>query len=123
MNPGAVSIMRFHFSVVTGSQLADQQAAARCRLLARTGHGPMSDLSPLSGEERKSNFGAVRSGVDPWLRKNVRARKARDPKQTWEPQSKGRVLRHALSGSALYAFSPFPTTPPGYHAQQHFDTI
>ncbi len=26
-----------------------------------TGHGPMSDLSPLSGEERKSNFGAVRS--------------------------------------------------------------
>jgi hypothetical protein len=25
----------------------------------------MSDLSPLSGEERKSNFGAVRSVVDP----------------------------------------------------------
>jgi hypothetical protein len=34
MNPGAVSIMQFHFSVVIGSQLADQQAAARCRLLA-----------------------------------------------------------------------------------------
>ena len=29
--------------------------------MARNGHGPMSDLSPLSGEERKSNFGAVRS--------------------------------------------------------------
>ena len=29
MNPGAVSIMQFHFSVVIGSQLADQQAAAR----------------------------------------------------------------------------------------------
>ena len=25
----------------------------------------MSDLSPLSGEERKSNFGAVRSVDDP----------------------------------------------------------
>ncbi len=25
----------------------------------------MSDLSPLSGEERKSNFGAVRSVNDP----------------------------------------------------------
>jgi hypothetical protein len=34
MNPGAVSIMQFHFSVVIESQLADQQAAARCRLLA-----------------------------------------------------------------------------------------
>src|SRR4030095_14360658 len=40
----------------------------RCRLLrrmsplvARTGPLAMSDLSPLSGEERKSNFGAVRS--------------------------------------------------------------
>ena len=37
----------------------------QCRLLARNGHGAMSDLSPLSGEERKSNFGAVRSVVDP----------------------------------------------------------
>jgi hypothetical protein len=35
------------------------------QVLARTGHGPMSDLSPLSGEERKSNFGAVRSVNDP----------------------------------------------------------
>src|SRR5467141_961954 len=33
--------------------------------LAQPGHGPMSDLSPLLGEERKSNFGAVRSVVDP----------------------------------------------------------
>ena len=33
--------------------------------MARTGHGPMSDLSPLLGEERKSNFGVVRSVDDP----------------------------------------------------------
>ena len=25
-------------------------------VVARLGHGPMSDLGPLSGEERKSNF-------------------------------------------------------------------
>src|SRR5258705_13768278 len=37
----------------------------RLPLMARNGHGPMSDLSPLSGEERKSNFGAVRSVDDP----------------------------------------------------------
>jgi hypothetical protein len=37
------------------------------RCWARNGHGPMSDLSPLSGEERKSNFGAVRSVDDPNL--------------------------------------------------------
>ena len=30
----------------------------------------MSDLSPLSGEERKSNFGAVRSVFDPRLCEN-----------------------------------------------------
>jgi len=34
-------------------------------ILARNGHGPMSDLSPLSGEEQKSNFGAARSVDDP----------------------------------------------------------
>ena len=34
-------------------------------LLARTGQGAMADLSPLLGEERKSDFGAVRSVVDP----------------------------------------------------------
>jgi hypothetical protein len=33
--------------------------------LALFGHGPMSDLSPLLGEERKSNFGGVRSVDDP----------------------------------------------------------
>src|SRR6476619_1687861 len=27
--------------------------------MARTGHGPLSDLSPLSGVKRKSNLGAV----------------------------------------------------------------
>jgi hypothetical protein len=32
---------------------------------ARNGHGLMSDLSPLSGVERKSNFGAVTSVDDP----------------------------------------------------------
>src|SRR6476620_12459445 len=33
--------------------------------VARTGHGRMSDLSPLSGEQRKSNFGPARSVDDP----------------------------------------------------------
>src|SRR6266403_5536375 len=37
----------------------------RLPLMARNGHGPMSDLSPLSGVKRKSNFGAVRSVDDP----------------------------------------------------------
>src|SRR5258705_6694147 len=32
---------------------------------AQLGHGEMSDLSPLSGVKRKSNFGAVRSVDDP----------------------------------------------------------
>src|SRR6476661_9588851 len=40
-------------------------------LLAPNGHGRMSDLSPLSGEQRKSNFGAVRSVFDPY-RKSCR---------------------------------------------------
>ena len=34
--------------------------------LAHFGPHAMSDLSPLSGEERKSNFGAVRSVEDPF---------------------------------------------------------
>jgi hypothetical protein len=34
-------------------------------MAAQNGHGPMSDLSPLSGVKRKSNFGAVRSVDDP----------------------------------------------------------
>src|SRR6478736_1294989 len=33
--------------------------------MAHLGHAVMSDLSPLSGEERKSNFGAARSALDP----------------------------------------------------------
>ena len=41
------------------------QANSHIARWARTGHGPMSDLSSLSGEERKSNFGAVRSVDDP----------------------------------------------------------
>ncbi len=38
----------------------------RSLVVARTGHCPMSDLSPLSGEERKSDFGAARSVDDPF---------------------------------------------------------
>src|SRR5258706_15488690 len=37
---------------------------AECPLLARNGHGAMSDMSPLSGVERKSDFGAVTSEED-----------------------------------------------------------
>jgi hypothetical protein len=33
--------------------------------VARTGHSEMADLGPLLGEERKSDFGAVRSVDDP----------------------------------------------------------
>src|SRR5258708_32184544 len=36
-----------------------------CPLLARAGHGVMSDLSLLSGVKRKSGLRAVRSVVDP----------------------------------------------------------
>src|SRR5260370_7597464 len=45
----------------------------KCPLLAPFGRGAMSDLSPLSGEERKSNFEAARSVDDP-NRKSGRAR-------------------------------------------------
>ena len=48
-----------------GRRACVAHAALLCRLLARTGHGAMADLSPLLGEERKSNFGAVRSVDDP----------------------------------------------------------
>jgi hypothetical protein len=34
-------------------------------LLALFGHGPMSELSPLSGVKRKLDFGAVRAAFDP----------------------------------------------------------
>jgi hypothetical protein len=37
----------------------------RCLLMARNGHGAMSDLSPLSGVKRKSKFGAATSVIDP----------------------------------------------------------
>jgi hypothetical protein len=33
--------------------------------MAHLGHAVMSDLSPLSGEERKLDFGAARSAFDP----------------------------------------------------------
>ena len=33
--------------------------------MAHLGHGVMSDLSPLSGVERKLDFGAARSPLDP----------------------------------------------------------
>jgi len=36
------------------------------------GHGPMSDLSPLSGGERKLDFGAVRSVDDRPITDNLR---------------------------------------------------
>ena len=39
------------------------------------GHGPMSDLSPLLGEERKSNFGAVRSVDDCRLNRSTQHRR------------------------------------------------
>ena len=39
--------------------------SADFRVWALFGHGLMSDLSPLSGVERKSNFRAVRSVDDP----------------------------------------------------------
>ena len=40
-----------------------------CRLLALFGHGEMSELSPLSGVKRKSDFGAVRSDFDSDIRR------------------------------------------------------
>jgi hypothetical protein len=54
MNLGAVSIMQFHFGVVIGSQLADQQAAAQRRLLALLRHVDCVEQCPLSGETRKT---------------------------------------------------------------------
>jgi hypothetical protein len=40
---------------------------------ARTGHSAMADLSPLWGEERQSDFGAVRSVDDPDCGKSLTA--------------------------------------------------
>jgi hypothetical protein len=39
--------------------------SVQCRLLARNGLLPMSDVSPLSGVKLKSNCGAVRTAFDP----------------------------------------------------------
>ena len=44
---------------------AQRAIAQRFSALARTRNGPMSDVSRLSGEERKLDFGAVRSVEDP----------------------------------------------------------
>jgi hypothetical protein len=33
--------------------------------IARNGHAAMSDMSPLPGVKRKSDFGAVRAAFDP----------------------------------------------------------
>ena len=41
------------------------QELANVSAMILLGHGPMSYLSPLSGGERKSNFGPVRSVDDP----------------------------------------------------------
>src|SRR5258705_5757998 len=69
--------------IIARSRLIAPRVRMTCRLLLRCvashsvlprerfspmalfGHGAMSGLSPLSGEERKSNFGAVRSVDDP----------------------------------------------------------
>jgi hypothetical protein len=47
-----------------GDEMIEQERR-RLPPLALFGHGAMSDSSPLSGEERKSNFGAARSVDDP----------------------------------------------------------
>src|SRR6202048_2043557 len=49
----------------SGKPPLQRAIAQRFSALARLGHAPMSDLSPLSGEERKLDFGAVRSVDDP----------------------------------------------------------
>src|SRR5258707_11160191 len=52
------------FSVVIGSQLADQQAAARCRLLARNGQA-MSAIWSLTGGKRTSRRQPNSVAIDP----------------------------------------------------------
>ena len=47
-----------------GYAKSDHPSLPGCLLFARNRHGEMSDLSPLSGVKRKSNFGAVRSVDD-----------------------------------------------------------
>src|SRR5437763_12175567 len=46
------------------AQSPNRQQATSATKSARNGHGAMSDLSPLSGEERKSKFGIARSVDD-----------------------------------------------------------
>jgi len=69
--PGPASSIRSRalFSRADGShvrrgRMMDHHAG--CRLMARNGHGAMSDLSPLSGVKRKLDFGAVRAAFDPY---------------------------------------------------------
>jgi hypothetical protein len=61
---------------------------------ARTGHGAMADLSPLLGEEWKSDFGAVRSVDDPNLNRAAHGYSSkREPLHICNPP----VVLHSLS--------------------------
>jgi hypothetical protein len=61
-----VAEMSATFFVPTGSGYDETRARFKTSpLLARNGHGVMSDLSPLSGVKRKLDFWAVRSVDDP----------------------------------------------------------
>ena len=65
------------------------------RLWAQSGHGTMSDLSPLSGEERKSHFGAVRSVDDPSrpsLIQEIHALHGICGVLTWKPNAKDHTI-------------------------------
>src|ERR1700682_5626425 len=53
MRPSTASIRRFHFSVVIVSQLADQQAAVRCRLLADSVAKVPKSVRPIFREKTK----------------------------------------------------------------------
>ena len=91
-NINAISITRAMASVA-GPTCDCKSGCAPLTLmrLARNGHGSMSDLSSLLWEERKSNFGAVRS-VD-------------DPERTryWEDQSSGKPAFRKSSETSLIA--------------------
>ena len=50
---------------MTDSALHNAAARRSGPLLAHPGHAAMSELSPLPGVNRKSDFGAVRSAFDP----------------------------------------------------------
>src|SRR3979409_1963856 len=53
MRPSTASIRRFHFSVVIVSQLADQQAAVLCRLLAESVAKVPKSVRPFFREKTK----------------------------------------------------------------------